>query len=256
MSYSAIPDQPPNYPPAEEGQSRERQFGDNVPDDFKYSVDVASCELPVRQLFIRKVYLLLTIQLMASVLVGYIVRSSDPILTWTLENPWILIVNLFASIGFMVAAFFKARSYPVNLALLGGFTVFESFTLGIACAFVESTVVIEAILLTLIIFIGLTLFAFQTKYDFISWQGTLGMILWGLIGWGFIMIFFPGNKGIENVYSFIGAIVFSVYIIIDTQKIMKTCHLDDEVIATILLYLDIINLFLFILRLLNNNREN
>ncbi|CAD1808282.1 unnamed protein product [Candida parapsilosis] len=254
-SYSPIPDQPPNYPPGE-GQTGERQFGDNIPDDFKYSVDVASCELPVRQLFIRKVYSLLTIQLMASVLVGYIVRSSEPILTWTLNNPWILIVNLFASIGFMVAAFFKARSYPVNLVLLGGFTIFESFTLGIACAFVESTVVIEAILLTMIIFIGLTLFAFQTKYDFISWQGTLGMILWGLIGWGFIMMFFPGSKGVENVYSFVGAIVFSIYIIIDTQKIMKTCHLDDEVIATISLYLDIINLFLFILRLLNNNRDN
>ncbi|CAK9437261.1 uncharacterized protein LODBEIA_P16390 [Lodderomyces beijingensis] len=233
-----------------------RQFGDNVPDDFKYSVDVAACELPVRQLFIRKVYSLLTIQLMASVIVGYVVRSSDPIKVWTLENPWVLIVSLFGAIGFMIGAFFKARSYPINLVLLGGFTFFEAFSLGFACAFVESGIVIEAILLTLIIFVGLTIFAFQTKYDFVSWQGTLGMVLWGLIGWGFIMIFFPGSKWIDNVYSLIGALVFSIYVIIDTQNIMRTCHLDDEVIATITLYLDVVNLFLFILRLLNNNRDD
>ncbi|KAI5954365.1 hypothetical protein KGF54_002140 [Candida jiufengensis] len=253
MSYSAIPDQPPNYPPTSEEQ---RQFGDNIPDDFKYSVDVASCDLPIRQMFIRKVYSLLTIQLMASVIVGYIVRSNDSIKIWAIENPWFLIVAFIGSIGFMIGAFFKARSYPVNLILLGGFTLFESFTLGVACAFVDSGVLIEAIMLTLIIFIGLTIFAFQTKYDFISWQGTVGMILWGLIGMGFIMIFFPGSTFIDNVYSFIGAIVFSIYVIIDTQKLMKTCHLDDEVIATIQLYLDVINLFLFILRLLNNNRDD
>ena len=86
----------------------------------------------------------------------------------------------------MIGAFFKARSYPINLILLGGFTICESYTLGVACAFIESSILIEAILLTLIIFIGLTIFAFQTKYDFISWQGTVGMMLWGLIGWGLL----------------------------------------------------------------------
>ena len=248
-AYSEVPQQPYS-----DGEAR--QFGDNVPDDFKYSVDVAACELPVRQLFIRKVYSLLSIQLMASVVVGYIIRSSDSIKMWTLQNPWVLIISLVGAIGFMIGAFFKARSYPVNLILLGGFTLFEAFSLGFACAFIESGILIEAILLTLVIFIGLTLFAFQTKYDFVSWQGTVGMMLWGLIGWGFIMMFFPASKLIDNVYSLIGALVFSIYVIIDTQNIMKTCHLDDEVIATITLYLDVINLFLFILRLLNNNSNN
>ncbi|RCK62751.1 Bax inhibitor 1 [Candida viswanathii] len=257
-NYTSLPQEPQApYPPAVQDEENARQYGDNIPDDFKYSVSVASCELPLRQLFIRKVYLLLTIQLMGTVVMGLIIRSSDSVKIWASTNTWLLILSFIGAIGFMIGAFFKARSYPVNLVLLGGFTICESYTLGVACAFVDSTVLIEAILLTLIIFIGLTLFAFQTKYDFISWQGTVGMLLWGLIGWGFIMIFFPQQLSLmENVYSFLGAVVFSIYIIIDTQHLMKTLHLDDEIIACISLYLDIINLFLFILRLLNNNQND
>ena len=180
-SYTELPQSAPPYSEGESG-SPPRQFGDNIPDDFKYSVSVASCELPLRQLFIRKVYLLLTIQLMGSVIMGFIIRSSDLFKIWAMTNTWLLILSFIGSIGFMIGAFFKARSYPINLILLGGFTICESYTLGVACAFIESSILIEAILLTLIIFIGLTIFAFQTKYDFISWQGTIGMMLWGLIG--------------------------------------------------------------------------
>lgn len=256
-SYTELPQSAPPYSEGESG-SPPRQFGDNIPDDFKYSVSVASCELPLRQLFIRKVYLLLTIQLMGSVIMGFIIRSSDLFKIWAMTNTWLLILSFIGSIGFMIGAFFKARSYPINLILLGGFTICESYTLGVACAFIESGILIETILLTLIIFIGLTIFAFQTKYDFISWQGTVGMMLWGLIGWGFVMMFIPHqqNSMMENVYSFLGALIFSIYIIIDTQHIMKTLHLDDEIIGCISLYLDIINLFLFILRILNNNRDD
>ncbi|EGW33991.1 uncharacterized protein SPAPADRAFT_59399 [Spathaspora passalidarum NRRL Y-27907] len=258
MSYSEIPNQPPAY--SDVGvtgeSSQPRTFGDNIPDDFKYSVDVASCELPIRQLFIRKVYSLLTLQLMATVVVGFIIRSSDGIKLWSLENTWLLFVSMLGAIGCMIGAFIKARSYPINLILLGCFTVFEAYGIGVVCAFVESEVLIQALLLTLVIFVGLTLFAFQTKYDFTSWQGAVGMVLWGLIAWGFIMMFFPGQTGMmEKVYCFIGAAVFCVYIVIDTQNIMKTAHLDDEVISTIKLYLDILNLFLFILRILNNERD-
>lgn len=259
-NYTQLPQEPPQapYPPAvQDAENAPRQFGGNIPDDFKYSVSVASCELPLRQLFIRKVYLLLTMQLMGTVVMGLIIRSSDSFKVWALTNVWLLILSFVGAIGFMIGAFYKARSYPVNLVLLSGFTICESYSLGVACAFVDSTVLIEAILLTLIIFIGLTLFAFQTKYDFISWQGTVGMMLWGLIGWGFIMMFFPQQLTlVENVYSFLGAAVFSIYIIIDTQHIMKTLHLDDEIIACISLYLDIVNLFLFILRILNNNQND
>ena len=98
-SYTELPQSAPPYSEGESG-SPPRQFGDNIPDDFKYSVSVASCELPLRQLFIRKVYLLLTIQLMGSVIMGFIIRSSDLFKIWTMTNTWLLILSFIGSIGY------------------------------------------------------------------------------------------------------------------------------------------------------------
>lgn len=244
-------------PPAYGENTGERTSGDNIPDDFKYSVDVASCELPIRLMFIRKVYSLLSVQLLGTIVVGYILRSNKLVQTWCLNNPWLFFLTLFGSFGFMIATYFKARSYPINMVLLSGFTLCEAYSIGLACAFVDSEVLVKALLLTFVIFIGLTLFAFQTKYDFISWEGAVVMATWVLIGWGFIFMFFPSQSSLtDNIYSGIGSLIFCIYIIIDTQKIMKTNHLDDEIPATISLYLDILNLFLFILRILNNRNND
>lgn len=253
MSYSQLPAQPPAY-----GQPEvPRTSGDNIPDDFKYSTTVASCELPIRQMFLRKVYALLTMQIMATLVVGYIIKLSPGVQNWCLNNMWLFVVSMLGSIGLMIATYFKARSYPINLVLLGAFTLCEAYTLGVACALVESDILVQAILITLLVFIGLTAFAFQTKYDFASWQGVLGMGLWALICWGFVMMFIPGqSKGMEMVYSGSGAVVFSGYVLVDTQMIMKTSFLDDEIPATITLYLDIVNLFLFILRFLQSSHDD
>lgn len=247
--YSAVP------PPYGDDPSA-RTAGDNVPDDFKYSVNVASCELPIRHMFIRKVYALLTVQIAGTVLVGYFIRSNELVRTWCFNQMWLFIVSLIGSIGFAVAANIKARSCPINLVLLGCFTLCEAYGLGLCCAFVESDVLVQALLITFILFIGLTLFAFQTRYDFRSWQGALGMALWALIAVGFVTMFFPGkSKGVEMAYAGLGALVFSAYILVDTQHVMKTFSLDEEVRATITLYLDVVNLFLYILRILQSRED-
>ena len=251
MSYQTVP---PTEPPAFEDNTP-RVDGDNIPDDFKYSVNVSECELSIRHMFIRKVYSLLAVQIFASCLVGYVIRSNLTILNWSLNNLWLFFICCAGGIGFLIAANVYGRSYPKNLIFLGLFTLCEAYTLGVACALVETPLVVEALVLTFLIFLGLTIFAFQTKYDFVSWQGFLSVGLWSLLGLGFILMFFPHTSGLETVYLFLGAIIFSVYVIIDTQQLMKSCNLDDEVRACISLYLDILNLFLFILRILQNSNN-
>jgi FtsH-binding integral membrane protein len=106
------------------------------------------------------------------------------------------------------------------------------------------------------IFVGLTLFACQTKYDFTSWMPYLFGALWGLILVGFMAAFFPQSKGVELVYSGLAALIFSGYILVDTQLVMRHYHVEEEIAAAISLYLDIINLFLAILRILNSQQSN
>ena len=165
-------------------------------------------------------------------------------------------VSLFGAIGFMLLTFWKRKSYPTNMLFLGAFTALEAYSISVITSFYESRIVIQALIITLGIFVGLTLFACQTKYDFTSWMPYLFGALWVLIIFGFMAAFFPGGKTIELVYGVIAALIFSGYILVDTQLVMRHYHVEEEIAASISLYLDILNLFLAILRILNSQNNN
>ena len=113
---------------------------------------------------------------------------------------------------------------------------------------------------TLTMFSGLTLYAVQTTYDYTQHTSILISSLLGLICFGFFMTFFH-IPYLSIIYSSLGAILFSFYIIYDTQLIVDGKHRtlsfteNDYVIAAISLYTDILNLFLFILQIIGGNRS-
>jgi protein lifeguard len=164
--------------------------------------------------------------------------------------------SLFGAIGFLLLTFWKRKSYPTNLLFLTGFTVLEAYSISVITSFYDSLIVIEALIITLGIFVALTAFACQTKYDFTSWMPYLFGGLWCLIIFGFMAAFFPKNSTVELVWGGITALIFSGYILVDTQLIMRHYHVEEEIAAAISLYLDIINLFLAILRILNSQSNN
>ena len=156
----------------------------------------------------------------------------------------------------MLLTYWKRKSYPTNLLFLAGFTGLEAYSISVITSFYESRIVIQALILTLGIFAFLTVFACQSKYDFTSWAPYLFGSLWILIIFGFMAAFFPHGKTIELVYGVVAALIFSGYILVDTQMVMRHYHVEEEIAAAISLYLDIINLFLAILRILNSQNNN
>jgi FtsH-binding integral membrane protein len=120
--------------------------------------------------FIRKVYAILTVQLLLTAVLSSVSFFSDSYRTWIQSNSWMMWGSLFGAIGFMLLTFWKRKSYPTNLLFLTGFTVLEAYSISVITSFYESRIVIEALILTLGIFIALTLFACQSKYDFTSWM--------------------------------------------------------------------------------------
>lgn len=68
-------------------------------------------------------------------------------------------------------------------------------------------------------------------------------------------IFFPYNAWWEIVLSALGVLLFSAYILYDTQMIAKRLSPEDWVVAACELYMDFINLFLFILRIFGAARR-
>lgn len=144
----------------------------------------------------------------------------------------------------------------MNLIFLAGFTGLEAYSISVITSFYDSRIVVEALVFTLGIFLALTLFACQTKYDFTSWMPYLFGALWVLILFGFMASFFPHTSGVELGYGVVAALIFSGYILVDTQLIMRHYHIEEEIAAAISLYLDVINLFLAILRILNSQQNN
>lgn len=165
-------------------------------------------------------------------------------------------ISLFGAIGFMLLTYWKRKSYPTNLLFLSGFTLAEAYSISVITSFYNARIVIEALIFTLGIFVALTLFACQSKYDFTSWLPYLFGSLWVVILFGFMAAFFPYNSKVELGYGIVVALIFSGYILVDTQLIMRHYHLEEEIAAAISLYLDIINLFLAILRILNSQSNN
>ena len=167
-----------------------------------------------------------------------------------------MVVSLIGAIGFMFLTYWKRKSYPANLLFLAGFTALESYSISVVTSFYDARIVVQALVITLGIFIALTLFACQTKYDFTSWIPYLFGALWLLIIFGFMAAFFPMNSTMELVYGGIAALIFSGYILVDTQLVMRHYHVEEEIAAAISLYLDVLNLFLAILRILNSQSSN
>lgn len=156
----------------------------------------------------------------------------------------------------MLLTYWKRKSYPTNLLFLSVFTGLEAYAISVVTSFYDARVVVEALVITLGIFVVLTLFACQTKYDFTSWIPYLFGALWILIIFGFMAAFFPMNSKVELAYGAVAAIIFSGYILVDTQLVMRHYHVEEEIAAAISLYLDVLNLFLSILRILNSQNQN
>ncbi|THW30532.1 transmembrane BAX inhibitor motif-containing protein [Aureobasidium pullulans] len=233
-----------------------RDEDDNVPDDFKFGGSVSEATLDIRMQFVRKVYSILTVQLLATAALSSVSFFSPGYKAWIQTNQWMMWVSLFGAIGFMLLTFWKRKSYPTNLLFLAGFTAMEAYSISVVTSFFESKIVLEALIFTLGIFVALTLFACQTKYDFTSWIPYLAGALWVVIIFGFMAAFFPHTSTIELGYGIVCALIFSGYILVDTQLIMRHYHVEEEIAASISLYLDIINLFLAILRILNSQQNN
>ena len=143
-----------------------------------------------------------------------------------------------------------ARKFPTNYILLLSFTLSMSFYCLIFCAFFDPQDVIAAAILTIAATLGLTVYAIKTKDDFTYLGGLLFCFM-------FLSIFTIGFFFLFRVTVFwlaLGVLVYSLYIIYDTQLIIGDVgikyNIDDYCFAALNLYIDIIYLFLRILQII------
>ncbi|KAG2203923.1 hypothetical protein INT47_007506 [Mucor saturninus] len=253
MSYGSTPYTvpPPNY----DEEANQPLFGSNNDDDM-YKETVANSSKEVRLQFVRKVYSILAMQLFATSVMSAFYMFNAAARSWVQSNQWMLIVSMIGTLGVLFALFWKARSFPLNYGLLAIFTLLEAHAVGTIVTFYKQTIVLQALLITLGVFIGLTLFTLQSKWDFTGLGPFLYAGIWILLIAGIVQIFLPFSKGVQLALAVGGVIIFSGYILFDTYLIFNKYSPEDYIMASVSLYLDIINLFLRILEILRLTDDN
>jgi hypothetical protein len=89
------------------------------------------------------------------------------------------------------------------------------------------------------------------QLDFSSFAPFLFAAIWGLITASLIQIFLPFNATVDLVIASFGVLLFSAFVLYDTQQIMKRLSVDEAILGALTLYLDFINLFLNVLRVVS-----
>lgn len=183
-----------------------------IEDDFMYGSNVASCHVYIRMRkleisfsknkyfqsyifffffqieFLRKVYGIVATQLCFVALVSIVLISFENLQLFFQNNPSVLLFLLVATIINLLALYIKRLEYPTNFLLLGLFTLFESITIGTIVSFYDKIIVIQAVIITAVIVLGLTAYTFQTKRDFSGLGASLYACLCVLIAGGLIQV--------------------------------------------------------------------
>ncbi|KAJ7418888.1 Protein lifeguard 4 [Willisornis vidua] len=201
----------------------------SIEDDFNYGSSVASASVHIRMAFLRKVYSILSIQVLLTTVTSAIFLYSTGVKEFVYERPAFLLISVFGSLAIIVALTLYKHQHPVNLYLLFGFTLLEALTVAITVTFYDVSIVLQAFILTTAVFLGLTAYTLQSKRDFSK---------------------FGAGETVELVFAAAGALLFCGFIIYDTHLLMHKLSPEEYILAAVNLYLDIINLFLHLLRLL------
>jgi len=181
-----------------------------------------------------------------------IVNSNEEYKQWVRDHYYLHYVCLVVGITIMCTLLCcskHARVVPRNYILLTIFTVVWAYMVAGFTQWFESEEILIAASITLAMVIGLTLFACCTKMK-LTWLWGIGaalsMAVWPLIIFSWI---YPSML-LYNIICFLVVILTSIYIVYDTKLIMKKLSLDEYIIGALLLYVDIVQLFMFLLALL------
>lgn len=153
-----------------------------------------------------------------------------------------------------------ARNVPTNYYLMAAFTFCEAYVVAFVCAVVnDGQTVLAAAFFTAAMVIGLTIYALTTKHDFTLCGGFMFLVGAVFVMFGIFSVFFGPTA--RMIYCVLGVIIFGIYLIVDTQLICGgkrsySLSKEDYILGAVILYLDIINIFMYILQLLSQSNNN
>ena len=218
------------------------------------------------QPLLRQVYMWMTLAMLVTTASALVISSVA--LELLVTNPAIIIVAVVAQLGLVLALSWGMQRMSVTLAQLLFFVYAASVgvTLSLILLVYENTTVISAFATTAVLFFVMTMFGLTTRVDLTRYSS---YFMIGLVGLFIALIVnaFIGSSTTELLLSFVGVVLFSGLTAYDTQRIQRMAQdprLAGEGEATMSrlaimgalgLYLNFLNLFIFLLRLFGGGRD-
>lgn len=180
-------------------------------------------------------------------------------ITWQVLNPILFFGAMIATFVMIFVLRAVANNFPVNLVALAVFAGLEGMVMGPALriyAHVHGpTIIIQAALMTALIFGIVGTLGYTSSRSYAHWLPWLfGGLMLLLIG-GLVLMFLWSPVG-NWLYSVIGCALFVAFTFVDFTRIKHDYSADQYIPATLQIYLDLINLFWFILRILGGRRSD
>ncbi|AQT86059.1 Inner membrane protein YbhL [Paenibacillus larvae subsp. larvae] len=168
--------------------------------------------------------------------------------------PKMVPIFIFIELGMLIAALFLRKKTGLGYGFLYTFTAVSGVTLYPVImmygAKIGANVVAGTFITTAVIFGSLALYAHRSKRDFSFLGGFLFAATIGLIIISLINLFLPIAAGGFNIlWAGAGVLIFSGWVLYDVSQYREGVAVEDVPMAALNIYLDFINLFLYLLRL-------
>lgn len=205
--------------------------------------------------------------LLLSGLIAFFV-SGTPAHIYFLQNPWISIGSIIIQFGLVFAISAGVTSQRISASAMIMFFLLYSGLMGLSLASIFLVYTKQSVygvfFISAAMFLATALYGYTTKSDLTQLGNLLVMMLLGLVIATVVNIFLKSNA-LNTIVSFLGVIIFVGLTAYDTQKLKEIGnglnkgseeYNKASIWGALTLYLDFINIFLFLLRLMGNNKEN
>lgn len=214
--------------------------------------------------FMQKVYLWMTFALTLTGFVAYRTTQSEFLLELIFSSSFGFIGLILAELAlvFWISSGIQRMSSNMAIGLFLLYSVLNGMTLSVLLIAYTGASVASTFFITAGMFGAMSVYGYTTKQDLSSWGNLLFMALIGLILASVVNIFLQ-SSGLYWLISYIGVLVFVGLTAYDTQKIKQLAArviVESEegrkvaILGALTLYLDFINMFIFMLRILGNRR--
>ena len=216
-------------------------------------------------ILMRKVYLWMTMALAITGITAYYVANNETLLTAIVTNQILFWGLVIAELGLVIglSAAINKLSLTVATLMFVLYSVINGATMAFIFLVYTASSVTNVFLITAGTFAAMALFGYFTKTDLTSMGKILMMALIGVIIATIVNVF-TKSEGLAVILNYVGVLVFVGLTAYDSQKIkqmMLTAPDAGEasqkiaLLGALSLYLDFINLFLYLLRILGSRRD-